>query len=134
MPISSLLQESFLYGDRGASLSLKRYFSDMSMQFDISRTQHDLRGTNNVAKLTLSMPFGPKKRFQTDYFDIQGGDLTYERRKTLVASGETSYAQPHHLKEVDNDFTLEKYYLDNGRFHPSYIETNSSPFTQCIFR
>jgi len=35
-----------------------------------------------------------------------------------------NYAQPHHLKEINNNYTLENYFLDSGRSHPSYIEQN----------
>jgi len=114
----------YLYGDKGASISLERYFSDISFKFDLSHTEHYLKGENNLAKLTLSIPLGTQKRFKTKYFDLKGGDITYEKRKTLVSVGSNSYALPHHLKEVDNSFTLEKYYLNNDRFHPAYIKRN----------
>ena len=122
----------WLYGDRGASVSLKRYFGDMFMQFDLSKTEHQLRGSNNVARVTLSIPFGPKKRIKTEYIDIDGGDLVYNRRKTLVSQGELSYAQPLHLSEVDNDFTLERYYLDEGRLHRGYIENNRNRLLKVV--
>jgi hypothetical protein len=114
----------FLYGDSGTMLSLERYFSDTMVQFAISETEHRYKGDNTVAKLTLSVPFGTTQRVKTKYLDIQGDYLTYNRRKTVVSDGEASYAQPLHLKEVDNSFTLEKYYLNNGRFHPAYIKAN----------
>jgi len=114
----------FLYGDKGESLSLERYFDDILLRFDLARTKHNIKGINNIAKLTISIPFGAKKRFQTDYFDIQGGDITYEKRKNIVGVGKNSYALPHHLKEIDNSFTLERYYMDNDRFHPAYIKAN----------
>ncbi len=123
----------FLYGDRGASLSLERYFSDINVRFDIAQTEHDLRGSNTLAKLSITLPFGPSKRYKTDYFDIKGGDLTYERRKTLVKEGERSTAQPHHLKEIDNDFTLENYFMDKGRSHPSYIKENHNRLRNIFF-
>lgn len=114
----------FLYGDRGIKFGFKRYFSDISVDFDIAHTEHDIKGTNYIGKLTLSIPFGKEKRFKTKYLDIEGGDIEYTRRKTLVAKGNACYALPHHLKEIDNSFSLEKYYLDNDRLHPSYIKTN----------
>jgi len=114
----------FLYGDKGTMLSLQRYFSDTTVQFDISETEHTLKGSNTVGRLSLNIPFGSSKKIKTKYLDIQGDYLTYNRRKTIVSKGERSYAQPHHLKEVDNSFTLEKYYLNNNRFHPAYIKTN----------
>lgn len=114
----------FLYGDSGAMLSLERYFSDTIVRFDISKTEHIYKGDHTVAKLTLSVPFGMRQRVKTKYLDIQGDYLTYNRRKTIVSDTEASSSQPHHLKEVDNSFTLEKYYLNNGRFHPAYIEAN----------
>ena len=114
----------FLYGDEGAMLSLERYFSDTAVRFDISQTEHEVKGDNTVAKLTLSIPFGTTQKVKTKYLDIQGDYLTYNRRKTIVSQGEASYAQPHHLKEVENSFTLEKYYLNNNRFHPAYIKKN----------
>ena len=115
----------FLYGDRGASLTLKRYFSDVTMQFDLSRTTHDLRGDNTVGRITLSIPLGAKKRYKSEYFDVDVGDLNYERRKTVVSEGETSFAQPLHLTEIQNSHTLENYYLDSGRLHSGYIQENS---------
>jgi hypothetical protein len=114
----------FLYGDSGAMLSMERYFSDTSVRFDISKTEHIYKGDYKVAKLTISIPFGTTKKVKTKYLDIQGDYLTYTRRKTVVSNGQTSFSQPHHLKEVDNSFTLEKYYLNNKRFHPTYIRNN----------
>ena len=114
----------FLYGDRGVELGLQRHFSDISLEFDISHTKHDYKGDNYVGRLIVSMPFGGQKRFKTDYLDIEGGEVKYTRRKTLVAKGNASYAMPHHLKEVDNSFTLENNYLDKGRWHLTYIKTN----------
>ncbi len=114
----------FLYGDEGAMFSLERYFSDTAVRFDISQTEHEIKGDHTVGRLTLSIPFGSSKKVKTKYLDIQGDYLTYNRRKTIVSKGEPSYAQPHHLKEVENSFTLEKYYLNNSRFHPAYIKTN----------
>ena len=114
----------FLYGDEGVKFGFKRYFSDISLEFDMAYTKHDYKGTNYIGKLALSMPFGGQKRLKTEYVDVEGGDIKYTRRKTVVAKGNASYALPHHLKEIDNSFTLENYYLDNNRFHPSYIKTN----------
>jgi hypothetical protein len=82
------------------------------LEFDISHTKHDYKGDNYVGRLIVSIPFGGQKRFKTDYLDIEGGEVKYTRRKTFVAKGNASYGMPHHLKEVDNSFTLEKYYLD----------------------
>jgi len=123
----------FLYGDKGVSLSLERYYSDIIVRFDIAQTDHTLRGENTIAKLALSIPFGSKKRYKTDYFDIEGGDLTYIRRKTVVNHEGSSYSQPHHLKEIDNSFTIENYFLDKGRSHPSYIKTNKNRLLNMIF-
>ena len=114
----------FLYGDEGVKFGFRRYFSDISVEFDIAYTKHDYKGTNYIGKLALSIPFGGQKRIKTEYFDIAEGDIKYTRRKTLVAKHNASYAQPHHLKEIDNGFTLENYYLDNDHFHPAYIEIN----------
>jgi len=114
----------FLYGDEGIELGFKRYFSDISLGFDLAYTKHDYKGTNYLGRLTLSMPFGTSKRLKTDYLDIESGDIKYTRRKTIVAKGHASYALPHHLKEIENSFTLENYHLDKERFHPSYIKTN----------
>ena len=114
----------FLYGDKGTMFSLERYFSDTSVRFDISKTEHEIKGDNKVARLTLSIPFGTTQKIKTKYLDIQGDYLTYNRRKTIVSEGKASYAQPHHLKEVENSFSLEKYYLNNNRFHPAYIKEN----------
>lgn len=125
----------FLYGDRGVSFGFKRYFSDITLQLDLAHTKHDLRGTNNLGRLTLSIPFGPQKRLKTDYVDLKGGDITYTRYKTLVEKDNSSnIAQPHHLKEVTNDFTLEQYYLDKGRFHPAYIEANYNRLRNAYLR
>jgi len=114
----------FLYGDRGVSLSFKKYFSDVSIKFDISETKHDFKGSNKVAKFTLSIPFGTNKRFKSKYLDIKGDYLTFNRRKTIVANGGLSLSQPHHLKEINNNFTLGKYYLNNDKFQSAYIKTN----------
>jgi len=114
----------FLYGDQGISFDFERYFSDVILGFNLSRTKHDTKGNNDLAKITLSIPFGAEKRFKTKYLDIQGGNLKYIKRKTLVSVGENSYALPHHIKQVDNSFTLENYYLNNDRFQPKYIKKN----------
>lgn len=114
----------FLYGDSGTMLSLERYFSDTIVKFSLAQTEHRYKGEHNVAKLTLSVPFGTTKRIKSKYLDIQGDYLTYNRRKTVDFDDEPGYAQPLHLKEVDNSFTLEKYYLNQGRFHPAYIKSN----------
>jgi len=114
----------FLYGDKGVELSIKRNFSDISCQFDIASTDHPLRGQNTIGKFTFSLPLGSRKKLNTKYIDIQAGDVTYTRRKTLVENHERSYAQPHHLKEIDTAFGLEKYYFDENRFHPQYIMQN----------
>ena len=115
----------FLYGDRGISLSFKRYFSDVSVQFDIAQTEHDFKGSHNIGKLTLSIPFGANKRFKSKYLDVKGDYMSYNRRKTLVSKNDiNNISQPHHLKEINNNFTLEKYYLDSDRFHPAYIKAN----------
>ena len=114
----------FLYGDSGAMLSLERYFSDTIVRFDISKTEHIYKGDYTVGRLSISIPFGSIQRVKTKYLDIQGDYLTYNRRKTIVSQGQASPSQPHHLKEVDNSFTLEKYYLNNKRFHPAYIKKN----------
>ena len=114
----------FLYGDRGIDLSLKRYFNDVTLQIDLSHTSHPLRGNNTVGKLSISVPLSPKKRFNTQLLDVAIGDLNYERRKTVVSSGKTSFAQPLHLKEIQNSYTIENYYLNKGRLQPSYIKKN----------
>jgi len=114
----------FLYGDSGAMFSLEKYFSDTILKFDIAKTEHIYKGDNTVAKLTLSLPLGTSQRVKTKYLDIKGDYITYNKRKAIASNGETAYAQPHHLKEVDNSFTLEKYYLNNSRFHPAYIKNN----------
>jgi hypothetical protein len=125
----------FLYGDRGISLSFKHFFSDLTVQFDVADTTHDFKGTNKVAKFTLSIPFGGNKRVKTDYLDIKGDYLMYNRRKTLVSKNNpNNISQPHHLKEVSNNFTLEKYYLDNDRFHPTYIQSNYNRLRNIFLR
>ena len=113
----------FLYGDKGVSLSFRRFFGDMNVKFDLAYTEHNMRGDNKIAKLAISIPLG-SKRYKTKYFDIEGGNFNYERRKTVVTNHKTSYAQPLHLKEIDNDLTLENYYLDGDRNHPSYVKNN----------
>ena len=113
----------FLYGDKGVSLSMQKYFSDTSIRIDLARTEY--RSTkNDLLRLLVSIPFGTQKRVKTEYFDFQGGDLVYEKRKTLVGLGERSYVQPHHIKEIENSFGLEEYYLNSNRFHPAYIKRN----------
>jgi hypothetical protein len=115
----------FLYGDRGVSIGFKHYFSDVSLQFDIAQTTHNFKGENKVGKLTLSIPLGSNKRLKSKYLDFKGDYITYNRRKTLVSKNNpNNISQPHHLKEINNNFTLEKYYLDNDRFHPTYIKKN----------
>lgn len=106
----------FLYGDKGVMLGLKRYFSNISVAFDLAYSKHDHKGTNKIGRLTLSMPFGTTKQLKSKYIDIQTGDITYIRKKTLATEGKSSPAQPHHLKEVDNHFTLENYYLSKEHF------------------
>jgi hypothetical protein len=123
----------FLYGDRGINIGFKRYFSDMSLQLDIAQTTHSFKGNHNVGKLTLSIPFGSNTRLKTNYLDLQGNYLVYQRRKTLVSAGKISLAQPHHLKEVDNHFTLEKYYLDDDKFHPIYMKQNYQRLRNIFF-
>jgi len=116
----------FLYGDQGVNFTLKRYFSDLTLQLDLGRTDHKLRGESNVGRLSLSIPFGPNRRIKTDFVDISGGEFTYQKRKNIVSKGVSSYAKPFHTEEVSNSFTLDEYYLDRGRFQPSYIKTNYS--------
>jgi len=123
----------FLYGDRGVSLSFKRYFSDVSLQFDIAQTEHDFKGSHKVGKFTLSIPFGANKRLKNKYLDVKGDYLTYNRRKTITTNG-SNISQPHHLKEVNNNFTLEKYYLNNDRFQPAYIKVNYNRLRNVFLR
>jgi len=101
----------FLYGDQGVMIGLKRYFSDITATFDVAYTKHDYKGDNKVGRLSLSMPFGTTKQLKSRYIDIQTGNIEYIRRKTLATKDEENYSQPHHLKEVDNHFTLDNYYL-----------------------
>jgi hypothetical protein len=125
----------FLYGDRGVSISFKRYFSDVSVQFDVAQTEHDFKGSHKVGKLTLSIPFGANKRFKSKYLDVKGDYMSYNRRKTLVSKNDiNNISQPHHLKEINNNFTLEKYYLDSDRFHPAYIKANYNRLRNVFLR
>ena len=124
----------FLYGDKGVNLSFERYFSDTSLRFDLSKTKHSTKGTNTLAKVSLSIPFGTQKRIKTPYLDIEGGTLDYVKRKNLVNVGEASFALPHHIKTVNNNFTLEKYYLNNDRFHPAYIKENYNRLRNTFLR
>ena len=101
----------FLYGDKGVMIGLKRYFSNISVNFDIAHTKHDYKGTNNIGRLVISMPFGTTQQTKNKYIDIQTGDITYIRRKTLSTGKESNLAQPLHLQEINNHFTLENYYL-----------------------
>jgi hypothetical protein len=114
----------FLYGDSGTMFSIEKYFSDTILKFDIADTEHRYKGKNTIGMLTLSIPLGTSKKIKTKYLDIKGDYLTYNKRKVITSNGKIAYAQPHHLKEVDNSFTLEKYYLNNGRFTPAYIKAN----------
>ena len=123
----------FLYGDSGVMLSLQRYFSDTLVQFDISKVEHPYKGNHTVGRLSLSIPFGTTQKVKTKYLDIQGDYLTYNRRKTVVSKGKPSYAQPLHLTEIDNSFTLEKYYLNNSRFNPAYIKKNYNRLRNVFF-
>lgn len=124
----------FLYGDKGVNLSFERYFSDTSLRFDLSKTKHSTKGRNTLAKVSLSIPFGTQKRIKTTYLDIEGGTLDYVKRKNLVNVGERSFALPHHIKTVNNNFTLEKYYLNNDRFHPAYIKENYNRLRNTFLR
>lgn len=114
----------FLYGDKGVNVTLKRYFSDLTLKLDLGKTKHPLHGTNSVGKFTLSIPLGTDKRIKTAFTDIKFGDLNYQKNKNIVSNGEISYAKPFHTKEVSNSFSLENYYLDKGRLQPSYIKEN----------
>jgi len=115
----------FLYGDKGVNIRVKRYFSDLTLNLDLGKTKHTLQGTNTVGKFSLSIPLGTDKRVKTAFTDIKFGDLSYQKRKNIVSSGEISYAKPFHTEEVSNSFSLENYYLDKGRFQPSYIKENA---------
>jgi hypothetical protein len=115
----------FLYGDIGESLSFQRSFSDTILRFDIAHTTHPLKGDNDVAKFTLTIPFGFDKYIKTDYLNIKTADLTYEKRKRIVnEGGDNAQALPHHLKELDNSFNIDKYYLDSNRLYSSYNKNN----------
>jgi len=114
----------FLYGDKGINISLQRYFSDLTLELDLGKTEHPRQGTNTVGKFTLSIPFGTDKRIKTAFTDIKFGEFSYQKRKNIVANGDISYAKPFHTEEVSNSFSLEHYYLDKGRFQPSYIKEN----------
>jgi hypothetical protein len=114
----------FLYGDKGVNFTFKRYFSDLTLNLDLGKTEHPRQGTNSVGKFSLSIPLGTDKRIKTAFTDIKFGDLSYQKNKNLVSNGEISYAKPFHTEEVSNSFSLENYYLDKGRFQPSYIKEN----------
>ena len=114
----------FLYGDKGVNLTIKRYLSDLTLNFDLGKTDHPLQGTNTVGKFSLSIPLGTDKRVKTAFADIKFGDLSYQKRKNIVSNGGISYAKPFHTKELSNSFSLENYYLDKGRSQPSYIKGN----------
>ena len=112
---------------------LKRYFKDMNINFDMSRTYHPLRGFQNVGKMRISIPLGTK-RFKSDYLDIEGGDFVYNRRKTLVSKGKLNLAQPLHLNEIENSFTLDNYYFDKGHLHPAYIKENNQNLRESFLK
>ena len=114
----------FLYGDKGINFTLKRYFSDLTLNLDLGKTEHPVQGTNTIGKFSLSIPLGTNKRIKTDFADIKFGDLSYQKNKNIVSNGEISYAKPFHTEEISNSFSLENYYLDKGRFQPSYIKKN----------
>ena len=114
----------FLYGDESEAITLERYFNDVSFKFDLAHTKHDKKGTNNFFRFSLSIPFGPTKRFNSDYIDIEGGKLVYNKIKNIVSGNKLSYVLPHHVKEIDNSFGIEGYYLNDNRFHPAYIKAN----------
>ena len=115
----------FLYGDRGEAVTLERHFNDLSFKFDLAHTKHDKKGTNNFFRFSLSIPFGPSKRFKSDYLDVEGGRLVYNKIKNIVSeNGGPSYSLPHHVKEISNSFGVENHYLNNNRFHPAYIKAN----------
>jgi len=106
----------FLYGDEGVMLGFKRYFSNLSLGFDVAYTDHEYKGVNNVARFTLTMPFGTTEHYRSDFLDIQTGNINYVRRKTLATESGTNYAQPLHLTEISNHFTLENYFMDQEKF------------------
>ena len=111
----------FLYGDKGVDVGFKRYFGDFTIKVDFAYTKHPLRGTNKLGRLQIVIPLG-KSNKDFRYANVSLGSFTYERKKTLVTQGHTSYAQPLHLKEVNNDFTLENYLLNQKRINIDYIK------------
>ncbi len=117
----SLTLGKYLYGDKGIDVGFKRYFGDIIIKADFAYTKHPLRGTNKLGRLQIVIPLG-KSNKDFRYANFSLGSFTYERKKTLVAKGGASYAQPMHLKEVDNDFTLENYFLKKGRNNLDYIK------------
>jgi hypothetical protein len=114
----------FIYGDTSEVITLERYFNDLSFKFDLAHTKHDKKGENNFFRFSLSIPFGPSKRFKSDYLDVEGGKLVYNKIKNIVSGDKRSYVLPHHVKKIDNSFGIENYYLNDNRFHPSYIKAN----------
>ena len=62
--------------------------------------------SNNIGRFILTWSFG-KKYYKSKFFDIKFGDVEYIRSKTIVSKDERSYTQPHHLKELENEFILE---------------------------
>jgi hypothetical protein len=97
----------FLYGDKGIDIGLKRYYKNMSLQFDISRTKHKRTGVNNIVKFTFNLSFGNKIFLKNKFIDIKINDIEYSRSKTLVKKGKRSYTQQHHITEIKNEFTLD---------------------------
>ena len=106
----------YFYEDKGTTLEIKRFFGDTSLSLKLSHTDGD-----NIGRVALSFPLTPRKRVDTSLFQIKGDKFTYNRQKTIVSEGEGSYAKPRSAIDIDTNFELEKFYLNDDRLNADYI-------------
>jgi hypothetical protein len=106
----------YFYEDKGTTLEIKRFFGDTSLSLKLSHTDGD-----NIGRVALSFPLTPRKRVDTSLFQIKGDKFTYNRQKTIVSEGEGSYAKPRSAIDIDTNFELEKFYLNDDRLSADYI-------------
>ncbi|MCK4441249.1 MAG: YjbH domain-containing protein [Sulfurovaceae bacterium] len=106
----------YFYGDKGTTLEMKRFFGDTSLSLKLSHTKDD-----NIGRFALSFPLTPRKRVNSNLLQVRGDKFTYNRQKTIVRKGEICYAKPRSAIEINTNFELEKFYLNDDRFSADYI-------------
>ncbi|SFV71425.1 hypothetical protein MNB_SV-13-559 [hydrothermal vent metagenome] len=107
---------NYFYDDRGTTVEIKRFFGDTSLSLQLSHTEG-----NNIGRIALSFPLTPRKRVDTSLFQVKGDKFTYNRQKTIVSQGKASYAKSRSAIDIDTNFKLEKFYLNDDRFSDDYI-------------